>query len=64
VAILLANLQTRVAYDSIYRLGLDLAKKEFDSAADFCFLAVNLLSGYNCFASPMEQVIINLCLID
>lgn len=56
VAILLANLQSQMAYESIYRLGLDLAKKEFNSAADFCFLAVNLLSGYNCFAPPLEQV--------
>ena len=51
IAIILANLQTPAAYESIYQLGLDLARKEFNSAADFCFLAVNLLSGRNCFTS-------------
>lgn len=50
----MANLQSSIAYDSIYRLGLDLAKKEFNSAADFCFLAVNLLSGYDCFTPVSE----------
>ncbi|KAI6217117.1 Protein transport protein sec16 [Aphelenchoides fujianensis] len=49
VAILLANLDTPAAHESIYQLGLDLARREFDSAADFCFLAVSLLSSRKCF---------------
>ncbi|KAI6174119.1 Protein transport protein sec16 [Aphelenchoides besseyi] len=56
VAILLANLKTSAAYESIYQLGLDLARREFDSAADFCFLAVNLLSGRNCFESSGQSL--------
>lgn len=32
-------------------MGLALAQKEFNSAADFCFLAVNLLTGYDCFSN-------------
>uniref|UniRef100_A0A1I8AWQ3 Sec16_C domain-containing protein n=1 Tax=Meloidogyne hapla TaxID=6305 RepID=A0A1I8AWQ3_MELHA len=52
IAIVLANLQTQNAMNAVYQLGLSLAQKEFNAAADFCFLAVNLLTGYNCFQPP------------
>jgi hypothetical protein len=52
IAIVLANLQTQTAMNAVYQLGLALAQKEFNAAADFCFLAVNLLTGYNCFQAP------------
>lgn len=55
IAIVLANLQTQTAINAVYQLGLTLAQKEFNSAADFCFLAVNLLTGYNCFEPPINR---------
>uniref|UniRef100_A0A915PB92 Protein transport protein sec16 n=1 Tax=Meloidogyne floridensis TaxID=298350 RepID=A0A915PB92_9BILA len=39
----------------LYQLGLSLAQKEFNAAADFCFLSVNLLTGYNCFQPPNDS---------
>jgi len=54
-AIVLANLQTPTAISTIHQLGLALAQKEFNSAADFCFLVVNLLSGVDCFRDPMGE---------
>lgn len=50
IAIVLANLKTDAAIDSIVQLGRSLAAKEFNSAADFCFLAANLLSDRDCFS--------------
>uniref|UniRef100_A0A915P172 Ancestral coatomer element 1 Sec16/Sec31 domain-containing protein n=1 Tax=Meloidogyne floridensis TaxID=298350 RepID=A0A915P172_9BILA len=44
IAIVLANLQTQNAMNAVYQLGLSLAQKEFNAAADFCFLSVNLLT--------------------
>lgn len=52
IAIVLANLQTEAALLTVYQLGLALSQKEFNSAADFCFLAVNLLNGSDCFSPP------------
>ena len=52
VAILLANLNSQTAMQVIYQLAIELAKKEFNAAADFCFLAINLLTGFDCFRSP------------
>uniref|UniRef100_A0AC34R5Y1 Ancestral coatomer element 1 Sec16/Sec31 domain-containing protein n=1 Tax=Panagrolaimus sp. JU765 TaxID=591449 RepID=A0AC34R5Y1_9BILA len=35
---------------TVHELGLALSRKEFNAAADFCFLAANLLdSDYDCF---------------
>ncbi|CAD5228736.1 unnamed protein product [Bursaphelenchus okinawaensis] len=58
IAIVLANLKTDAAIDSIYQLGKTLAAKEFNSAADFCFLAANLLADRDCFSpvTDTEQV--------
>uniref|UniRef100_A0A183CE71 Sec16_C domain-containing protein n=1 Tax=Globodera pallida TaxID=36090 RepID=A0A183CE71_GLOPA len=55
IAIVLANLQNPTAMSAVYQLGLALAQKEFNSAADFCFLAVNLLSGFDCFQQQSEN---------
>ncbi|CAK5043455.1 unnamed protein product [Meloidogyne enterolobii] len=55
IAIVLANLQTQNAMNAVYQLGLSLAQKEFNAAADFCFLSVNLLTGYNCFQPPNDS---------
>lgn len=55
IAIVLANLQTQTAMNAVYHLGLALAQKEFNSAADFCFLAVNLLTGYDCFQTTITK---------
>uniref|UniRef100_A0A914GU76 Ancestral coatomer element 1 Sec16/Sec31 domain-containing protein n=1 Tax=Globodera rostochiensis TaxID=31243 RepID=A0A914GU76_GLORO len=55
IAIVLANLQSPTAMSAVYQLGLALAQKEFNSAADFCFLAVNLLSGFDCFQQQSEN---------
>lgn len=53
IAIVLANLNTESAIDTVYQLGLELARKEFNSAADFCFLAVNLLNpNFDAFRPP------------
>ncbi|CAD5235730.1 unnamed protein product [Bursaphelenchus xylophilus] len=54
IAIVLANLKTDAAIDSICQLGRALAAKDFNSAADFCFLAANLLSDRDCFTPPNE----------
>ena len=35
---------------TVHQLGLALARKEFNAAADFCFLVVNLLTQMDCFA--------------
>ncbi|CAB3403300.1 unnamed protein product [Caenorhabditis bovis] len=48
-AIILANLSTPTAMQTIYHLGLTLAKKEKNCAADFCLLVVCLLAGYDPF---------------
>lgn len=49
IAIVLANLNTSTAMKTVHELGLALSRKEFNAAADFCFLAVNLLTNYDCF---------------
>ncbi|KAI1732588.1 eukaryotic aspartyl protease domain-containing protein [Ditylenchus destructor] len=49
VAMLLANLQTKAAIDTVCQVGMSLERNGFHSAADFCFLAVHLLAGYDCF---------------
>uniref|UniRef100_A0A7E4URD7 Protein transport protein sec16 n=1 Tax=Panagrellus redivivus TaxID=6233 RepID=A0A7E4URD7_PANRE len=59
IAIVLANLDTPTALSTVHQLGLALARKDFHSAADFCFLAVNLLKKheyehYDCFI-PVEE---------
>uniref|UniRef100_A0A0N5CAP6 Protein transport protein sec16 n=1 Tax=Strongyloides papillosus TaxID=174720 RepID=A0A0N5CAP6_STREA len=48
-AIVLANLSTPTAMNTVYHLGQALSRKDFHAAADFCFLAVHLLAGYNPF---------------
>ncbi|KAL3124960.1 hypothetical protein niasHT_001853 [Heterodera trifolii] len=55
IAIVLANLQSPTAMNAVYQLGLALAQKEFNSAADFCFLAVNLLYGFDCFQEQQSD---------
>uniref|UniRef100_A0A7I5EDM1 Protein transport protein sec16 n=1 Tax=Haemonchus contortus TaxID=6289 RepID=A0A7I5EDM1_HAECO len=49
-AIILANLTTSEAMETVYDLGKALAKREYNCAADFCFLAVSVLAGINPFA--------------
>ncbi|KAF7632259.1 Sec16_C domain-containing protein [Meloidogyne graminicola] len=44
---------------SVFQLGQSLAKKEFNAAADFCFLAFSLLTGYNCFEEEEEEFCLN-----
>ncbi|CAP39254.2 Protein CBG22730 [Caenorhabditis briggsae] len=45
-AIILANLDQRgTALSTIHQLGRALAKREYDSAADFCFLVCGVLGG-------------------
>uniref|UniRef100_A0A1I7XFI4 Protein transport protein sec16 n=1 Tax=Heterorhabditis bacteriophora TaxID=37862 RepID=A0A1I7XFI4_HETBA len=53
-AIVLANLSTATAMNTVYHLGRVLAKREYHSAADFCFLSVALLAGYDPF-QPVES---------
>ncbi|CAI4224016.1 unnamed protein product [Auanema sp. JU1783] len=48
-AIVLANLDTDHARQTVYGLGLVLAKREYHAAADFCLLAVALLSNFDVF---------------
>ncbi|KAL6724697.1 hypothetical protein Aduo_019561 [Ancylostoma duodenale] len=59
-AIVLANLSTQEAMDSVYDLGKVLAKRDYNNAADFCFLAVAVLAGVNPFktlgANPDDGV--------
>ena len=56
IAIVLANLNNKTAIYTVHQLGLALSRKEFNAAADFCFLAVNLLtSSYDCFAPVQSQ---------
>lgn len=56
VAILLANLSSPRAMQTVYEFGQALAKKEYYAAADFCLLAVALLSGSNPFVPvPKEK---------
>uniref|UniRef100_A0AAF5CS22 Protein transport protein sec16 n=1 Tax=Strongyloides stercoralis TaxID=6248 RepID=A0AAF5CS22_STRER len=50
-AIVLANLSTPTAMNTVYHLGQALSRKDFHAAADFCFLAVHLLAGYNPFVA-------------
>jgi hypothetical protein len=48
----LANLTTTHAINTIYELGKTLARRNMDYAADFCFLSVHILAGYDVF-SPL-----------
>uniref|UniRef100_F1KPW1 Protein transport protein sec16 n=1 Tax=Ascaris suum TaxID=6253 RepID=F1KPW1_ASCSU len=48
-AVVLANLNSPTAFNTIYHLGRVLARRDYHAAADFCFLAVNLLAGYDPF---------------
>ncbi|VDM37284.1 unnamed protein product [Toxocara canis] len=52
-AVVLANLSSPTAFNTVYHLGRVLARREYHAAADFCFLAVNLLAGYD----PFQPVI-------
>ncbi|VDM67187.1 unnamed protein product, partial [Strongylus vulgaris] len=49
LAIVLANLTSQEAMEFVYDLGKVLAKRDCNSAADFCFLAVSILTGMNPF---------------
>ncbi|KAK6061112.1 hypothetical protein COOONC_01223 [Cooperia oncophora] len=49
-AIILANLTSSEAMETVYDLGKALAKRDYNCAADFCFLAVSVLAGINPFA--------------
>ncbi|CAO4370683.1 unnamed protein product [Caenorhabditis nigoni] len=51
-AIVLANLSSETAMLTIYRLGLLLARRKRDCAADFCLLVVCILTGYDSFSLP------------
>ncbi|KAJ1372731.1 hypothetical protein KIN20_034966, partial [Parelaphostrongylus tenuis] len=48
-AIILANLTSSEAMQTVYDLGKALAKRDYNCAADFCFLAVAVLTGINPF---------------
>ncbi len=48
-AIILANLCTPQSLNTVYQLGRALAARGCDAAADFCFIAVYLLGGYDVF---------------
>ncbi|VDO62574.1 unnamed protein product [Heligmosomoides polygyrus] len=48
-AIILANLTSAEAMETVYDLGKVLAKRDYNCAADFCFLAVCVLAGINPF---------------
>ncbi|KAE9413815.1 hypothetical protein Angca_010027, partial [Angiostrongylus cantonensis] len=48
-AIILANLTSSEAMETVYDLGKALAKRDYNCAADFCFLAVAVLAGVNPF---------------
>ncbi|KAK6032096.1 hypothetical protein OSTOST_01737 [Ostertagia ostertagi] len=48
-AIILANLTSSEAMETVYDLGKALAKRDYNCAADFCFLAVSVLAGINPF---------------
>ncbi|MFH4974351.1 hypothetical protein AB6A40_001060 [Gnathostoma spinigerum] len=48
-AIVLANLSSQTAMSTIYRLGRVLSCRDYCAAADFCFLAVNIFTGYDPF---------------
>uniref|UniRef100_A0A914ZD13 FERM domain-containing protein n=1 Tax=Parascaris univalens TaxID=6257 RepID=A0A914ZD13_PARUN len=54
-AVVLANLNSPTAFSTIYHLGRVLARRDYHAAADFCFLAVNLLAGYD----PFQPVVAN-----
>ncbi|KAK5986704.1 Protein transport protein sec16, partial [Trichostrongylus colubriformis] len=56
-AIILANLTSPEAMETVYDLGKALAKRDYNCAADFCFLAVSVLAGINPFApvAPSTQ---------
>ncbi|KAE9550734.1 hypothetical protein FO519_006056 [Halicephalobus sp. NKZ332] len=54
IAIVLANLNTPSAMKTVHELGLALSRREFNAAADFCFLAVNLLTNFDCFSSSIQ----------
>ncbi|KAF1761106.1 hypothetical protein GCK72_009360 [Caenorhabditis remanei] len=51
-AIVLANLSSEAAMLTIYRLGLLLARRKRNCAADFCLLVVCVLTGYDSFSLP------------
>lgn len=51
-AIVLSNLSSEAAMLTIYRLGLLLARKNRNCAADFCLLVVCILTGYDSFSLP------------
>lgn len=51
-AIVLANLSSEAAMLTIYRLGLLLARRNRNCAADFCLLVVCVLTGYDSFSFP------------
>uniref|UniRef100_A0A0N4ZYR0 Protein transport protein sec16 n=1 Tax=Parastrongyloides trichosuri TaxID=131310 RepID=A0A0N4ZYR0_PARTI len=46
VSIILSNLSSPAANEAIYNFGQVLNRKGFKCAADFCFLSLNLLSGF------------------
>ncbi|CAI5444534.1 unnamed protein product [Caenorhabditis angaria] len=48
-AIILANLSSPTAMQTVYHLGLMLSKRERHCAADFCLLVVCILAGYDPF---------------
>ncbi|CAD6190505.1 unnamed protein product [Caenorhabditis auriculariae] len=54
-AIVLANLNTPTAMNTVYHLGRALAKRDYHCAADFCLLAVCVLAGYDPF-QPVKGV--------
>jgi hypothetical protein len=52
-AIVLANLSSTTALTTVYHLGKALARRHHHFAADFCFLAVHLLAGWDVFSPPV-----------
>ncbi|KAJ1349835.1 hypothetical protein KIN20_005488 [Parelaphostrongylus tenuis] len=55
-AIILANLTSSEAMQTVYDLGKALVKHDYNCAADFCFLAVAVLSGVNPFKPDSTSI--------
>ncbi|GMT36467.1 hypothetical protein PFISCL1PPCAC_27764, partial [Pristionchus fissidentatus] len=51
-----ANLKSHHAMEKIRKLGEELARRECNAAADFCFLAVALLAGADVFTPTIDPI--------
>jgi hypothetical protein len=57
IAIVLANLNTEIAIETVYQLGVELSRKDFNAAADFCFLSANLLANRDVFNAVPQRLV-------